>query len=342
MNSGTETRETQRLNAIITIHHCIGTSLELEEIGRVVVRELVSIVGCDGCAILLLRDDKACVLAESGFSDMFGHAEFDAGMPAIDHIVCTQEAIFTGDVPNSPAAGCVPAGCSMASLICVPIKVEDKVVGIIHLDSAKKDAFDQADVDLAGLLAKEIAIAVERSFAYAEVQDHATRDGLTGSFNRRKFDVDIVARLAEAECDREPLSLVLVDVDWFKSYNDSHGHQAGDELLKALAGMFSEVARPGEGPYRYGGEEFAFLLPLADSGIALGVAERLRAKIAAKHFEGAQDSQPLKKITISLGTASYPADAKDRNALIAAADKALYNAKENGRDRVCRFSDMDA
>ena len=111
-------RELKRLTAITTIHHSIGANLELEEVSRIAVRELINIVGCAGCAILIIEGEKVKILAERGFLQTFRGMEFNTDMPAVKYIVNTKQAIFTGDILNSPAASCIPHGCSMNSLIC--------------------------------------------------------------------------------------------------------------------------------------------------------------------------------------------------------------------------------
>jgi diguanylate cyclase (GGDEF)-like protein len=189
--------------------------------------------------------------------------------------------------------------------------------------------------EFVGLLAKELSIAMERSLLYSKVLDIAIRDGLTGCYNRRKFDVDIVAEIAAAKERNGAASLLMLDIDWFKKYNDHHGHPMGDTLLKKMVSLLRSNTRPFDKTYRYGGEEFAILLPDADKEIALMVAQRLRNAVWAERFEGAEASQPEKKVTISIGVASYPKDARIPEELIAAADSALYKAKQTGRNRVC-------
>lgn len=330
-------KELKRLKAITSIHQGIGANLDLEATGRICVRELIDIMGCDGCAILLIEGDQVKILAERGFSETFGEIQFNTTMPAIAYILDTKEAIFTNDVLTSPAARCVPQGCSMCSLVCTPIMVNGEVKGIIHLDSRKKDAFGQEDMVFTEILANEIAIAMERSFLYAQVRDIAIRDGLTGCFNRRKFDVDMVAELANAKQIATYLSLLMLDIDWFKKYNDCHGHQKGDELLKRLVEILELNVRPGDSIYRYGGEEFAILLPEADRNTASYVAERLRAAVEREQFPGEETSQAGKQVTISIGIATFPKDATAKDALIRAADAALYRAKQTGRNRTCAF-----
>ena len=331
-------KELKRLNAITRIHHSIGTNLRLEEISRILVRELIEIVNCDGCAILLIKDNKVEILAESGFSKTSGKLNFDLDMPAIKHIVQTKECISTNDVLNSAATSCLPKGCSMQSLICTPIMANNEVHGIIHLDSLKKNAFNEDDMELTKLLANEVSIAIERSFLYSQIWDISVRDGLTECFNRRKFDVDIVAGIANAKQQRKPLSMLMMDIDWFKSYNDFHGHPKGDIALKQVSTTLISNLRPLDHVYRYGGEEFAVLLPNTSQKEALPIAERLRKLIEKEDIEGEKESQPNRKLTISIGVATFPIDADKDGRLIEAADSALYQAKESCRNKVCLYN----
>lgn len=331
-------REVNRLAAIVRIHHSIGATLDVVEIARIVVRELTSMLDCDACAIMLMEEDKVRILAERGFSQTFGKMTFHKDIPAIKHILSTKQSIFTGDVLNSPAAGCIPYGCFMCSLICVPIMMNDEVKGIIHLDSAKKDAFSQGDLEFAELLAKEISLAIERSVLFAQVVDISTRDGLTGCYNRRKFDLDLVAEFASARQHKKPLSLLMADIDWFKKYNDFHGHPRGDELLRKLVSVMTSNLRPLDKTYRYGGEEFVIMLPETGKVKAVYTATRLRDLIEKEPFEGEEQSQPDKMLTISIGVATFPVDVRDWAGLIKAADSALYQAKLIGRNKVCAFN----
>jgi diguanylate cyclase (GGDEF)-like protein len=331
-------KETKKLEALVKINHSIGANLEVEEISRIVVRELAAIINCDACAILMIEDNKVKIVAEKGFSETFAGVEFNIDMLAIKYILETKQGIFSGDILNSPTAGCVPQGCSMNSLICTPIKLGGEIIAIIHLDAARKNAFSQEDLEFCELLSKEISIAMERSLLYSRVKDISTRDGLTGCFNRRKFDVDIVAEMAAARLGEKPLSFLMIDIDWFKKYNDHHGHPKGDELLKQMVQVFASATRPSDKIYRYGGEEFAILLLNTNREGAMSAAARIRKTVEQERFEGEKESQPNGKVTISIGTASYPSDTNNKEALIEAADSALYRAKQSGRNQVCAFA----
>ncbi len=326
------------LTAIVRVHLRIGTILELEKVSRIYLRELIDMVGCDGCAIIRIDGDKVRILAERGFSKTFGEMEFITDIPAIKHVVETQESIFHRDVVSSPFASYVPHGCSINSLICTPIVVNRDIRGIIYMDSTKKNAFTEEDVEFAELLAKEMSISLEQSFEYSYSRNIFISDELTGCLNRSKFDVDIVVEFASAEEYKEELSLLMVDIDWFRKYNDLHGAEKGDAILIKVVHILSSNTRPYERIYRYGGEEFVILMPDTDKEKASSAARRLQKTIEQAQFEGEKESQPNGTITVSIGVATYPSDADHRDKLIDAASSALYRAKESGRNQVCVFN----
>jgi diguanylate cyclase (GGDEF)-like protein len=220
-------------------------------------------------------------------------------------------------------------------LICAPIIVNNEVRGIIHLDSLKKNAFSEEDLEFTDLLTKEISIALEQSLEYSYSRNILISDELTGCLNRSKFDVDILVEVASAEEYKEELSLLMVDIDWFKTYNNFHGHEKGDALLKKVVDILTSNTRPYEKIYRFGGEEFAILMLDTDKEKALSTARRLQKTIEQAQFEGEQKSQPNGTITVSIGVATYPSDADHRDTLIDAANSALYRAKQSGRNQVC-------
>ncbi|MBC7328115.1 sensor domain-containing diguanylate cyclase [bacterium] len=326
------------LSAVNKLHHDVGAELSLELVGGKIVNALAEITDCDACAILLIEEEKIRVLAENGFTSSLMSISFSLDMQAIANILKTKEAIFSNDLQNDVALStCVPKGCVAQSLICVPILVQDEVKGIIHLDSLKKNAFDEDDLNLAKLLAKEAAIALERSFLYEQIKALTLTDALTGCYNRRKLEEDLKSELARSRRYARPLSLLMIDIDWFKNYNDYHGHSKGDDALKKIASILINNVRAIDRVYRYGGEEFVIILPEVDKEGAMACAERLRRKVEMEPIEGERESQPSGKLTISVGVASFPLDAQDEEKLIEAADLALYRAKALGRNRVCIF-----
>jgi diguanylate cyclase (GGDEF)-like protein len=158
-------------------------------------------------------------------------------------------------------------------------------------------------------------------------------DGLTGLFNYRHLIDTLRFEMRRQERLAHPLCYLMIDVDHFKQYNDTHGHPGGDEVLQTMGKLFKEILRGIDVIARYGGEEFAILLLDTEKQTGITIAEKLRRLVEQYPFPKEQ-SQPGGRLTISLGLANYPIDASDMDSLIRMADTALYRAKQQGRNRV--------
>jgi len=224
------------------------------------------------------------------------------------------------------------ASPSFSSLIAAPLINESKLSGILRMDSARPSAFTQDDLRLLGIIADLGAVAIENAALYARTQELAIRDALTGLFVRRYFLERFKEELARAARKKRAISLLLIDIDHFKEYNDRFGHAAGDLVLKFLAQTLMAVMRPGDIAVRYGGEELGVLLYDIDGPGTAKEAERMRAAIKSKPLVFRKSNNV---ITVSMGVSSYPKDASLKDELIRIADERLYKAKELGRDRVC-------
>lgn len=334
-----ENEELRRLRAIARVHRAIGDQLELDKIARLSVRELVDLTGCDGCAIIQVGTSNSKVLAETGFSIKFGVTELSNELPAIKQILTTQQSIITGNIQASPAAGCVPHGCSMASLICVPIIVGDSVKGIIHLDAIRMNAFTGRDIEFCLELATVISMAYSRAILYENTVELAGRDGLTGCFNRRKLDTDLDSEIGIANQQATSLSILLMDVDHFKSFNDFHGHIKGDAVLRQLTRVIGANLRGADRLYRYGGDEFVVLLPETNKPEAEVIAKRVQRVIETEPFSGKDLSQHSDAITVSIGVATIPTDADSAVLALQKADFALYRAKREGRNTTVAYGE---
>lgn len=168
---------------------------------------------------------------------------------------------------------------------------------------------------------------------FEQTKASAYRDELTGLYNFRFFREYLMREVQRRERHAPPLSLVMIDIDNFKTYNDRNGHEAGNDVLSAVAHLLSDALRKTDVAARYGGEEFVLLLPATPKTGALLVAERARASIEAHGFDHGE-SQPGGKLTVSIGIATYPGDARGADELIRHADSALYVAKANGKNQV--------
>ena len=207
-------------------------------------------------------------------------------------------------------------------------------VGVISIARRGREFTDQ-ERDLFAYLAGQATLSIENVDLHETVQQQAVTDELTGLYNVRQFHARLDNEIDRAERFGTPLSLVMLDIDKFKSVNDSYGHQQGDRVLVEVARVLRRLSRDVDLPARYGGEEMAVVLPQTDLPGAEQQAERMRAAIEGMQIQRL-DGDGLLPITASFGVASFPGQATDKTALIAAADAALYRAKRGGRNRVER------
>ncbi len=176
----------------------------------------------------------------------------------------------------------------------------------------------------------ELALAKER------LRQLAITDGLTRLYNHRHFKEVLMLELDRAKRHDQNISVVMIDIDHFKCYNDTHGHQAGDMLLQQISRLYSDNIRKIDLAARYGGEEFVLVLIETDKEAATIAANKIRSIVEAYPFEN-EETQPGGKITISMGVATFPEDAVDFDGLVGVADRRLYMAKDNGRNQVAVF-----
>ena len=216
-------------------------------------------------------------------------------------------------------------------VVIVPVAVDDQLIGAIECRrslTAGRVRHQLRLRDVAGLetVAANLGSALWRVHLIERIERQSLTDGLTGLANRRAFDVELQRRLDESRRHERPLALCFIDVDHFKSFNDTFGHLAGDETLAAVAATLAATCRDVDIPARYGGEEMAVLLPAATLEDALAVAQRIRAAVAAIELS-------TRPVTVSIGVAATDGDCS-AELLIEAADRGVYAAKEGGRNRV--------
>jgi len=322
------------LKAIFGIASSIGSELELEKVCDLIVEKVFRVINCNGCAIILIDGNEVKLQSEIGFGNSIRQVEFNKEMPLIKYILSTKNKLFIGNIESSYFKYSIPRGEKTTSMICIPIIVKEKVKGIIYIDSKKTNAFSSKHEYFLNILAHEISIAIERALNYERIKKLTVMDNLTGVFNRRKFDVDLKDTLNEAIRYVKSLSLLMIDIDFFKKYNDIHGHQMGDMVLKKIGRIFLDNKRNTDRVYRYGGEEFSIICSETNKENARIFAERLRDVVSCSKFEGEELIKPGGNLTISIGVSSFPFDATKMDDLIRHADNALYRAKAEGRNKV--------
>ncbi len=217
---------------------------------------------------------------------------------------------------------------TIRSLLCVPLLVKENAIGVMNLVNRREGRFNHEDMQTALTMANQAAVVIEKSRLF----NLATIDGLTGLVVRRHFQAKMEEEFRRARRYSKHLSYLMTDIDHFKKFNDTWGHQIGDMVLREVAKCVQACVRDTDIAARYGGEEFAVILPETELDGALLFAERLRQKVEESSFEGPKG--PL-KVTISVGVSSIPPHpAETATEMIKLADDALYVAKEHGRNRV--------
>ncbi len=207
--------------------------------------------------------------------------------------------------------------------IIIPLKARDKVVGVLYLYLPTDFGIDESRLKLFTSIGNQIGVAIDNSRLYEETKKFSLHDPLTGLANRRLMDIMIEKSLARVRRLKTSLSVIMLDIDHFKKYNDTYGHTAGDNLLVQVAKLILKMTRQIDLAVRYGGEEFLVLLPETELTRASEVAERIRKTVEGKTV-----------VTISLGVSSYHKGIEKEEDLIKKADEALYKAKQKGRNRV--------
>jgi diguanylate cyclase (GGDEF)-like protein len=219
------------------------------------------------------------------------------------------------------------------SHLCLPLMATGQVIGMVSLQAADAGHWTPRRLHLAQALCTTASATLNSIRLVARSRDNAVRDALTHAYNRR-FLVEVLPKLVhQGSRARAPLSALMIDVDRFKDFNDRHGHDAGDRVLAAVARCLSEQIRIADTLVRYGGEEFAVLLPNTSQESALLIAERCREAVENTRTAIPQSDRPL-AVTISVGVATLPAHGTTGEDLLLAADKALFRAKDAGRNRV--------
>ncbi len=222
------------------------------------------------------------------------------------------------------------------SELVVPMVSQGRIVGAIDLQSPLAYRYESDDVRRVQKIAEQAAGAVESALMQYELFDMARRDRLTGLHNLRYFEEKYAEEFDRASRYGYPFSLIVLDIDDFKVYNDTYGHPMGNLLLKRLTAAVRNALREVDIPVRYGGEEFVCILPLTDRRVAEEVAERIRQRVLDANPDIPHaETQPGECVSVSLGVASFPADSRERDELFELADQRMYSAKRAGKNRVC-------
>ncbi|GAB4327126.1 MAG: hypothetical protein Kow0037_00440 [Calditrichia bacterium] len=224
--------------------------------------------------------------------------------------------------------------------VVAPLFWENDIMGIFCLGpSVKEEEYPPDTLEMIGIVSNMLSVALHNAQNFQKVMEMSYTDGMTGLHNYRFFKLRLKEEIARARRNRSELSLLIMDVDFFKNYNDTLGHPAGDDVLRQVSKILQSMVRDNDIVARYGGEEFAIVLPATDKAGAIALGERIRQRVEEEQFVK-EEIQPNGKLTISIGISTYPEDAIVLDDLIITADQALYYAKNNGRNQVVHYSNI--
>lgn len=322
----------------------VAATLNQEESIDRVLEQLALVVAYDSASVQLRRDTETVIVGGRGFADMhtmLGQAFALDGDERAYTVYHERRPYHTNATTSSDRPASAPP--QSRSWLGVPLSIHDDVIGMLTLDSTQPNHFGDAHLRLVLAFADQVAIALENARLFAEVQQLATTDPLTGLYNRRHFFTLAERACGQALRARHTLSVIMLDLDNFKRINDRYGHASGDHVLRTVAEVCRRVVRTTDIVGRYGGEEMVLLLPRTSDVDVEEAAERLRRTIAETPvmIEGA----PL-SITASLGVATCygpcsgsPCPDNLLACMIDRADQALYMAKQRGKNRVESWSE---
>ncbi len=292
------------LQAVARITETVHSSLDLDRIGPQVLEVLARVMGIETCSLLVIDTTDS----ETVFSASIGGA--------------------AGGGPGTRAGAEGPEHLS-----CRTVCERGTALVLFCADDADMQRLRIADELVLSAVANQLVVAVENSHLFGLTKTLAITDELTGLYNYRELQSRLTQEVDRATRYESTLSLLMIDADDFKSYNDANGHIAGDRALAALGAVMRSAVREVDMVARYGGEEFAVILPETDAAGAFVVAEKIREAIADHVFAEAA-GESCCALTVSVGIATFPAHAVDKESLLREADDALYRAKNEGKNRV--------
>lgn len=321
----------KQLNTLIEMSTLINSSLDTKQVREKVITAATLLLGTEAGSLLLVdhgtgelffevtvgekREEVKAIRLAPGTGIAGWVAEHRE--PVVSNKVAADKRFYSGvDVKS---------GFVTRNIVCVPVIAKDRLIGVLQAINKIEGDFSDDDATILFALANQVAIAIENAKLYQE----SITDGLTGLYHHKYFEMRFREELDRAKRYQNPLSLAMVDIDFFKKVNDEHGHLAGDQVLRGLAAFLKKATRLSDIAARYGGEEFALVLPYVTEKDMHPIGERLRKDVAARDFDGI-------KVTISIGLAYFDGGNADitTTQFIEAADKALYRAKDSGRNRV--------
>jgi diguanylate cyclase (GGDEF)-like protein len=321
-------RANQELSTLYSIITAVSSSIDMDSLLDNVIKVFLDegiIDREDRCGLFLIEGDRLKLMKYYNIPETFVnmHAGLKVGDCLCGYVAKTGELLIVTDSDKDDRHKLVYKELGSHGHVIIPLKRGEEIKGVLFLYYNKKDPIQERQKNLFLNIGKQIGIAIDNAELYEKTKELSITDPLTGLANRRLMDNELKRCFHRARRYGRPFSLIMFDIDDFKQYNDTFGHQAGDRLLSQIGSIALKELRSTDLAFRYGGEEFLVVLPETKIKDAIVVAERLRKTI-----------KTMTRVTISLGISSYRDDVDNPEQIIKEADSALYLAKRNGKDRV--------
>lgn len=329
--------QVRRLEIINAFSRQVAATLDREQILARLNEAIPNALVSDSYYVSVVENDEVQVLLCYDEGEYFNDIRVPAEGTLTNWVVQNQRELFLPDLRQPielEGIKIIIVGKDKTSLSWIGVPMTSRSFkGVLALASYQPNAFNRGDLELLSSLAQRAALALDNASRHAEVEERSRHDSLTGVLNHGHFLENLRQQADKAASNGNRLSLIMLDVDYFKQYNDTYGHLAGDQVLTALCQTIRRHIKNSDAVGRWGGEEFAISLPNADPAQARAVAERIRASMRALVIHD-REGKPIPPPTVSQGIALLPDETDDIFTLVDLADQRLYRAKQRGRDQV--------
>ncbi|MFZ5952109.1 MAG: diguanylate cyclase [Candidatus Rifleibacteriota bacterium] len=319
-----------QLSTLYEVGKAISSVLDFKKLQHIILETVVKVIKADKGSLMLVDDSEKILtigVAVGLSEDVTRDTRLEIGKSVAGWVVDTRKPLFVKNVETDQAFLAIKKkNLRAGTLMCVPLLAKDKLLGALNVSRPEPDSFSDKDFELFISLANQAAIAIENARLYR----YAVTDEMTRLYNHRYFQQRLDEELLRADRYDNHISLLILDVDHFKKFNDTYGHPEGDRVLKTVARLIEKSVREVDISARYGGEEFVVICPEKNGEGSLVPAERIRQ--AVENYDFRIGEKPV-QITVSMGVACYPDQARSKTELIQRADYALYFSKANGRNR---------